>query len=167
MSGCWETRYLYTLKGSSHKALTNNKGKHSNFPLERSSVQSASWVERHSNIMCLFDCDGLKGKWHLLYKSTASISYLNLVMREHQTNSNWGTFYKIIDRYSSKVSRSKKKEKEQGNVPHWDRSEYHVNVNFLVLTVVLGLYKMLISGETGWRLFINSLYYFLQLYILI
>ena len=31
---------------------------------------------------------------------------LNLIMRKHETNLNWGTFYRITGLYSSKVSRS-------------------------------------------------------------
>lgn len=31
----WETEYLYTLKVSSHKTLTNNNGKYSNLTLQK------------------------------------------------------------------------------------------------------------------------------------
>ena len=30
--------------------------------------------------------------------------YLNVIMEKHQTDTNWGAFYKITDQYSSKVS---------------------------------------------------------------
>lgn len=41
---------------------------------------------------------------------------LNLIMREIPKNPDWGTFYKITDQYSSKLSKSWKTGKNWGNV---------------------------------------------------
>lgn len=69
-------------------------------------------------------CDGRRGPRHHFCGGTSNTSYLNLIMREQQTNTNWGAFYKITDQYSSKVSRAQKTKKEWETVPDWDSSYY-------------------------------------------
>ena len=55
--------------------------------------------------------DGLRGAWHPFYSNTANFSYLNLVMRERQTNSKWGTF--LQDNWSVVFQRVRVKKDEE------------------------------------------------------
>lgn len=104
-----EINYMHSFKVSCHD-ITNCEGKNHNSTVEKSGRHHLNWLIKvnitinkiYQHHVLLYDTEKSAS---LLRYSAPKMYSLTIIMRKHETNPNWGIFYKITQ-YSSKVSRS-------------------------------------------------------------
>lgn len=97
---------IYSLKMCPHKVCFNYKGKNNNI-LEKTGryhLNHMIWIDITSNGQ--ISCASQEGYIVTFVVLLSKMHELNLKIRKYQTDTNWETFYKVSDIYSSEMSRS-------------------------------------------------------------
>lgn len=106
----WGVGYLHSLETVPNNVFTYYKEKSSNFKVENLGRYSLTkWSKLVSLVIepitsCSFSCDAVRSTQHYFVTFLQKMHSLNLNMRDHQTNLNWGTLYKINGLCSLKIS---------------------------------------------------------------
>lgn len=105
----------------SPKIFISHKEKNTDFAVEKSSIhhfKQVIKVNTTSNKTYRHHKPMVKTHHHFYSICTKKADH-NLIMRNHQANPKWETFYKKTDQYSSEVPRSWKQRKKERCDEHW------------------------------------------------
>lgn len=151
----WETGCFYSLQVFLHNIFIDYKGENRNFlTVEESGTPILTkWWKVTSPVMrhvtsCVPWYHTLRRIHHHFCSILAKDTLFGFIYKERQKNPHQRTFYKTTGQYSSKVSRSWKKNKDWEMIPGWTRPRNHDSWNHCVSLDWIKDQKRAIRGTT-------------------